>query len=299
MSYNIQEMSYATDNQSIYNTSLPFLSNSSSLLVNNIDNIQYSEQDNVSINFNTPLSANDMIRVDYTTNDNREQLIVSPSTKRASLFKYYGNETRFYHNQKIHVHISIKPKAKTFDPLDIDFNFIPKCYPYFSNVKKIREDTKNMLNDVTDEYINYLIFINSKQAVEVIRNSYTAVVTYAGSFPTVSYSMINMLTTTTGSFLPNSAIPPFIKEWVRYKTDLDLVNAVYIDVTTSPNTKKELGEMSITYKTNIANIKQLLDRFQQLYDNFDNLLCGNGKTDASFVRAGRSNPYPIQPRNSF
>jgi hypothetical protein len=237
-----------------------------------------------------------MIRGSFSPT-NQNAIVMGYSTRQNCLFQYYSSIKRLSNNQQISVNLKINTTATTTEK-DFTSMFVSSCSAYFTTITKIREDTGTILSDFTDQQINMMIYTVSKEATECLRQNFTAMVQYTNGAPVVSYSLLNITTALSGTFLPNTAIPPFLKQWVRYKADIDLVNAVFLSISGRRNEySKKIGPIEVQTKDRPVNIENMIQRLSDLFFPVDEVMQGNQHKSVAFTRAGTSNPYPLQPRS--
>ena len=143
------------------------------------------------------------------------------------------------------------------------WNFISKLNPLFVSSKKIWEDIGEFIEGFTEEYINSKLYENSVNAIELIdelANSDDSVenVTYekdADGNYTTTYRAV--------------------KNWVRYKTDIELIMARYYGISYRyGSVRKEVGDIAIEKSTKLPYIDNLLDRLKTQFEEADRVIKG-------------------------
>lgn len=201
--------------------------------------------------------------VKYLHSVDNDTIIFSKNNKVDSLFKAYGSES-LKHN---HVYTF----TACVDGKNFSTDFVTKLNPYYSSVDKIRKDTGGLLESVDDDVISYLIYLNSKNVYEVLKEKEV------------------------------EGIPNFAKQYVRYKTDMDLINAIYLTLSGKPgSTNKRIGIISVDKTMKIPFIKDMLYYFKDLCKKYEDMLDELGEVSmaGSFVKA-KETTYPITQRMSF
>jgi hypothetical protein len=263
--YSINENYIATQGQQIFNIEKPFINDTISVFVNGIlqilgeDKDYLTVQDTGKVIFNNPLNENDMVSIISNIASKRINLEIISSGKADkpnALYKKYGTVKRLKENNKYEIQICI-------DKDIYKWNFVSKLNPLFVSSKKIWEDIGEFIEGFTEEYINSMIYRNSVEVIELIdelANSDNAIenVTYEkdadGNYTTTSRA---------------------IKNWVKYKTELQLVMARYYGISYRyGSVRKEIGDISIEKSTKLPYIDNLLDGLKDQFEEADNAIRG-------------------------
>lgn len=264
--YSVNETFTASEGQQVFNVERPFINDAISVFLNGRlqhfgeENDYVTSQDTGRIIFRVPLEAGDMVGIVSTIASNKINLeIISPgrADKPNALFKKYGTVNRFKPNNKYEACICIRKEL-------IRWNFISKLQPLFCNARKIYEDIGEFIEGFTDEYIHSVLYANSKDVLTLIdelandADNPVTNVTYTQN-PDGSYE------------LSHSAI----SNWVRYKTEIDLIYARYYGISLKYGSiRKEIGDISIEKFTKLPYIDQLLDNIKKKFDEADQKIRG-------------------------
>ena len=263
--YSINENYIATQGQQIFNIEKPFINDTISIFVNGIlqilgeDKDYLTVQDTGKVIFNNPLNENDMVSVVSNVASKRINLEIISSGKADkpnALYKKYGTVKRLKENNKYEIQICI-------DKDIYKWNFVSKLNPLFVSSKKIWEDIGEFIEGFTEEYINSMLYRNSVEVIELIdelANSDDAIenVTYEKD--------------TDGNYTTTSRA---IKNWVKYKTELQLVMARYYGISYRyGSVKKSIGDIAIEKSTKLPYIDNLLDRLKDQFEEADNAIRG-------------------------
>lgn len=289
MPFMIKELFFSSDELNKFKTSINFNTISSFSVNNsNVDLTTLTTADHSIISLTSNLKEFDKCILEYTPLNLKTSAVISHSIKKPSLYKTYSSTEKLAYNQSYTFSINIKGKT-------ISSTFISKCNPYFSNIKKIREDCGEFLIDIPDETLNYAIYQNSKELVEKIRNNYTAMVNYTGATAQISFSLMDMMTNVTGTFLPSAAIPPYVKNWVRYKTDIYLLYQAYLTMARDNGQAKTIGPITIQNRARLPSLKFLLGKFQELFAASNAKLSPQEHSVVATVK-GKNTQYPLNKR---
>ena len=263
--YSINENYIATQGQQIFNIEKPFINDTISIFVNGIlqilgeDKDYLTVQDTGKVIFNNPLNENDMVSIVSNIASKRINLEIISSGKADkpnALYKKYGTVKRLKENNKYEIQICI-------DKDIYKWNFVSKLNPLFVSSKKIWEDIGEFIEGFTEEYINSMLYRNSVEVIELIdelANSDDAIenVTY-------EKDMDGNYTTTSRA----------IKNWVKYKTELQLVMARYYGISYKyGSVKKSIGDIAIEKSTKLPYIDNLLDGLKDQFEEADNTIRG-------------------------
>lgn len=185
-------------------------------------------------------------------------------SKATSLFKRYSGEQRLLNNQTYTLTLHILDK-------DYEFSFNSTYTPFYSSTKVIREDLRDVLSDVDDSTIEFHIWQNSKGIAEEIT-----------------------------TYLDNDGKPlTAAKNWVRYKTELDLIDSIYMNIATNlGSVEKSLGEMKISKSINLPYLSDLQKNLKLKLGRQESILTGVKSLGVAVVKAGGT-AYPITQRRSF
>lgn len=203
------------------------------------------------------------VKVKYIYQTDDDVVIFTKNKNKESLFKAYGSASLKY-NHKYLFNVNI-------DKEDFSTDFVSKLDPFFTSVDKVRKDTGELLENVSDETISYLIYSNSKYVNEILSEKEV------------------------------DEIPYYAKQYVRYKTDMDLINAIYLTLSGRiGSVNKKIGIISIDKSMKIPYINDMLGYFKDLAKKYEDMLdnIGDNGTVTAFVKASNTS-YPLSERSSF
>lgn len=232
----------------------------------------YLETNPLKITFTYQLSSTDVIVTQQTTLINQNITVINDSPKE-SLYKKYGTEETLLPNQRYT--LRLKHMEQEFTT-----SFFTKLSPYFSNEPIIRTDLGDVISTVASDRIMMLIYNNSILAYNI-----------------ASDENIEALEA-------EDKIPFVFKQYVRYRTELDLMMAVYMHLSGRQGAvNKILGELEIKrqYTFGSMNLSAILEDLKQKLKEWERLLRGStvGAIAASAVRGGKDS-YPLyNPRRTF
>lgn len=203
------------------------------------------------------------VKVKYIHQTDDDVVVFTKNKNKDSLFKAYGSVSLKY-NHKYLFNVNI-------DKENFSTDFVSKLDPFYSSVDKIRKDTGDLLENVSDETISYLIYSNSKYVKDKLDEKDV------------------------------EEVPYYAKQFVRYKTDMDLINAIYLTLSGRiGSVNKKIGIISIDKTMKIPYINDMLGYFKDLAKNYEDMLenIGDNGTVATFVKASNSK-YPLDERRNF
>lgn len=276
--YYIYNNMMAVDGQTMVSVSKPYISGSLMVSLNGLlcklgADADYVEIDETHIKFVYPLTSKDEVTIASVigSDDISVQVISGNLLNPNSLFQKYGSVVKLLNNNIYNVEVKIKKKR-------YNWHFTSKYNPHYSTADKIRSDTGDLLLGVTDEQIEYLIYLNSKELNMI-------------------YKVNNIVDPVSATITP-SVILQYKKSWVRYKTDLDLVNAAYLSISgVNGGVSKTIGEIKIEKKFNVPLLKQMIERFTAKFQGYDEFV-QNKPMSQVFIRASQSS-YPYSGRAGF
>lgn len=263
--YLVNETYTATQDQQVFNVEKPFINDAISVFVNGIlqtfgENRDYvTSEDTGRIIFQYPLRAGDTVSILSNLASDRINLEIISSgraDKPNALFKKYGTVNRLKANNKYEVCICVGRDL-------FKWNFITKVAPMFTSAKKVWEDIGEFIEGFTEEYITSMLYRNSVGVVELIDE----LANRQDAIENVTYTVDsdgNYTTTYTA-----------IKNWVLYKTEIDLIMARYYGISLQYGTiRKEVGDISVERSVKLPYLDNLLDTLKKRFEEADNVIRG-------------------------
>lgn len=219
------------------------------------------------ISFTKLLNENDEVIFHNTVNTNKR--LISPGKLSNSLYSRFTHNPTLNENNKYTVNIAI-------DKEDYPWQFNSKMNPMFTTSKKIYEDIGEFIEGFTEEYINSTIYNNSMELISVLDE----LAKQEEAVTNVTYSQDDNGIYTVSNRMGNN--------WVRYKTDIDLVLARYFGISYRYGTQsKEIGDIKITKETKLPYIDNLLDALKKNFKEADDYIRG-GFAVTTVVKAGNT-----------
>lgn len=279
--YSINEKYIASAGQQVFKVEKPFINDTISVFVNGALQTLGEEQDYLTVQdtgkviFNSPLDEGDIVSVISNIASKKINLEIVSSgraDKPNALYKKYGTVKRLKENNKYEVQICL-------DKDIYKWNFVTKLNPLFVSSKKIWEDIGEFIEGFTEEYINSMLYRSSVEVIELIDELANA----EEAVENVTYE-----TDEDGNYTTTYRA---VKNWVRYKTEIDLVMARYYGISYRyGSVRKEVGDISIEKSTKLPYIDNLLDRLKDYFDEADSTIRGVNIV-ASAVKAGTNYSY--------
>ena len=223
------------------------------------------------------VSEGDVIKVNHDISTSKK--LISPGKTRNGLLTRYNSDIKLNENNKYTVNIEI-------DGDEYRWTFNSRQNPMFTSYKKILEDVGEFLEGFTEEYINNKIYDNSVAVIDLIdelasQEDPITNVTYDkddDGFYTSKYKAVS--------------------NWVRFKTDIDLVMARYFGISYRYGSEsKEIGDIKIEKSTKLPYIDNLLDRLKKDFQLADEAIRGVNFV-ASAVKAGTQYKYDDWDRDT-
>ena len=220
------------------------------------------------IKFDDKLNPGDVLRLEYKSNF--EKVVTKNPYAKNSLYKMFGSKPRLKFNHTYDMVVDIKHQ-------EIKSSIQVKYNPFYCTVKRIRQDTGTLLDNVSDEIISSIIYDNSKLAVEKL----------GGEEEVANNSEFE------------KGAPGYVKNFVRYKTDLDLCYSIYLSKSGNAGTySKKLGDLDVSNEIKLPYLKDMLSRFKELLKPNEELFNKDGDHVHAFVKAKKTS-YPITQRRLF
>lgn len=249
------------------------LENLVSIFVN--DEIATEDEDYViednKIIFNEELNDSDDIKMNYSYDTNKN-IISKGKINKNSILSRFDSDIKLNENNKYRIGIVIDKEL-------YEWEFNSKQNPMFSTARQVLEDIGEFIEGFTEEYINNKIYDNSLAVIDLIDelaslDTPVENVTYEkdeDGFYTTTYKAV--------------------KNWVRYKTDIDLTLARYFGISYHYGSEmKEIGDIKIEKSTKLPYIDSLLDFLKKQWDEADKVIRGTNVV-SSAVKAGTQYKY--------
>lgn len=201
----------------------------------------------------------------YTYTCDEDVSVITNIPKYKSLYKTYSSDATLLNSNIYDVNLEIKDKIYKKE-------FHTKFNPLYSSVDKIRQDTGDLLDNIPNLEIQKFIFQNSLAVLEIV-----------GSEDDEEVEVTSQM-----------------KEYVRYKTDLDLVNSVYLTISGRYGmVRKDISSLKIEYEYKLPELDKMIQYFKAKVDELREDIAGATLAIASFTKASGTE-YPIsESRNSF
>lgn len=263
--YSVNETYIAKKEQTTFEIEKPFINDTISVFVNGVlkifgeDKDYLTVQDTGKVIFHVPLNEGDIVSVVSTVASDRLSLeVVSAgrADKPNALYKKYGTVNRLKPNNKYEIQICI-------DKDIFKWGFISKLNPFFVQPKKIWEDIGEFIEGFTDEYISSMIYRNSVEVIELIDELAES----DDAVENVTYTVDNegMYSTTQRAII----------NWVKFKTEIDLIYARYYGISYRYGTiEKEVGDIRIRKDTKLPYVTNLLERLNKQFEEADQVIRG-------------------------
>ena len=279
--YSVNENYVASNEQQVFSIEKPFVNDTISVFVNGVlqvlgeDKDYLTVQDTGKVIFNKPLSEGDIVSVISTVASNKINLEIISSGKADkpnALYKKYGTVKRLKPNNVYEVHLCL-------DKDIIKWNFVSHLNPLFVSSKKIWEDIGEFIEGFTERYINSMIYRNSIEVIELIDE----LANQEEAVENVTYEIDE-----DGNYTTTYRA---IKNWVKFKTEIELVMARYYGISYRYGSiRKEVGDISIEKSTKSPYIDHLLDRLKDQFEEADKVIRGLN-TVASAIKGGDNYSY--------
>lgn len=279
--YSVNENYVASNEQQVFNIEKPFVNDTISVFVNGVlqvlgeDKDYLTVQDTGKVIFNEPLSEGDIVSVISTVASNKINLEIISSGKADkpnALYKKYGTVKRLKPNNVYEVQLCL-------DKDIIKWNFVSHLNPLFVSSKKIWEDIGEFIEGFTERYINSMLYRNSVEVIELIDE----LANQEEAIENVTYE-----TNEDGDYTTTYRA---VKNWVKFKTEIELVMARYYGISYRYGSiRKEVGDISIEKSTKLPYIDNLLDRLKDQFEEADKVIRGLN-TVASAIKGGDNYSY--------
>lgn len=279
--YSVNENYVASNEQQVFNIEKPFVNDTISVFVNGVLQVLGEDKDYLTVQdigkviFNEPLSEGDIVSVISTVASKKINLEIVSSGKADkpnALYKKYGTVKRLKPNNVYEIHLCL-------DKDIIKWNFVSHLNPLFVSSKKIWEDIGEFIEGFTERYINSMLYRNSVEVIELIDE----LANQEEAIENVTYE-----TNEDGDYTTTYRA---VKNWVKFKTEIELVMARYYGISYRYGSiRKEVGDISIEKSTKLPYIDNLLDRLKDQFEEADKVIRGLN-TVASAIKGGDNYSY--------
>ena len=271
--YYIKQVKECDSTKKTYSFNQNISLDSCSLFIDN--NLLELNQDYIINNNNIILNEypNNNSIIELVSNIDTNSTIINPGkVNKNNIYSRYNSSVILNENNKYTVNIAI-------DKDNYIWNFSSKRNPMFSSVKQILQDIGEFIEGFSNEYIEDVIYKNSVAVIDLINE----LANLDDPIENVTYDIDS-----DGIYSSNYSA---VKNWVRYKSDIDLVKARYFGISYRYGSiTKEIGDIKIDRSVKLPYINNLLDLLEDQYDEADAKIRGINKV-ASAVKGETNYTY--------
>lgn len=222
--------------------------------------------------FNEPVEDYSFVSANGFINTNKSVLSRGKSNLPNMIFPKYSENEILKPNNRYHMEVMIDD-----EPVVADF-FTPKS-PMFATSKRLLKEIGEFIGDYSVPEIEEYLYNNSKDVVTLIDE----LASQEDPVTNVTYEVSG-----TGMY---STSDQAIKDWVLYKTCIDLIYMRYFGISANYGSiMKEVGDIKVEKSTKLPYIDNLLAKFRKLFDLADAKIRGSHLV-ATPVRAGTQYSY--------
>jgi hypothetical protein len=278
-SYIIKENFIATESQKNFKLRKPFIQGSINVYVNEALQSFGPEADYTTIPdkgfilFTNPLNVDDVVRIE-SKEDVAKVLSYGKRDTTNAVFQRFSSIVKLNFNNRYKVRITI-------DNEPIEWSFSSTLTPYWTTIKKIQEDIGEFIPGFTDEYIASMIHRNSLELLQRIQEAEDA--NDDGLNEGAAEAIVP---NADGEYENKSRL---VNNWVRYKTEIDLIYARYFGISFQYGTKeKSIGDIKIRNERKLPYIDNLLDKLNKHLKDAEDAIFGSMNFSAVFQK-GKTN----------
>lgn len=281
-SYVVKENFIASESQREFKLRKPFIEGTINVYVNEALQSFGSKADYVTlpddgiIAFTKTLKADDKVVIETKENMSKVVSYGKRDTTNA-VFQKFSSIKKLNFNNRYKVHIAI-------DDSSIEWSFSSTLTPYWTTIKKIKEDIGEFIPGFTDEYIASMIHRNSWELLNRIKEAEEA-----GSDGLNESAVETTVANADGEYESKSRL---VNNWVRYKTEIDLIYARYYGISFEYGTKeKSIGDIKIRNERKLPYIDNLLDKLKDYLEDVENAIFGSMNFATSFQKGSTNYDY--------
>jgi hypothetical protein len=281
-SYIIKENFIAAEAQREFKLRKPFVEGSINVYVNEVLQSFGSTEDYITLSdkgiviFTRTLDTDDKVTI-----EGRETVTkILSYGKRDTIgaaFQRFSSISKLNFNNRYKIRIVI-------DDNPIEWSFSTVLTPYWTTIKKIQEDIGEFIPGFTDEYIASMIHRNSCELLKRIQEASES------NSDGLSESAEEAATANVDKeYISKSRI---VNNWVRYKTEIDLIYARYYGISFQYGTKeKSVGDIKIRNERKLPYIDNLLDKLNKYLKDTENAIFGSMNFAATFQKGSTNYDY--------
>ena len=281
-SYIIKENFIASELQQEFKLRKPFIQGSINIYINEALQSFGSEADYTTIPdegivvFTKALNVDDRVLIE-SKEDTTKVLSYGKRDTLSAVFQRFGSVVKLNFNNRYKVRIVI-------DNNPIEWNFSSVLTPYWTTVKKIQEDIGEFIPGFTDEYIVSMIHRNSWELLKRIQEASEA--SSDGLSETAEES------TEANADKEYESKSRAVNNWVRYKTEIDLIYARYFGISFQYGTKeKSIGDIKIRNERKLPYIDNLLEKLNRYLKDAENAIFGSMNIAMSYQKGSTKYDY--------
>ncbi len=220
----------------------------------------------ITISFDDPIRVGSTLTVVFDSDSDKvftRRLI--PINEIISL---YSSDVKLANNTEYNYSLKLKFENEPFNN-----TYRTRYSPYYTTIKTIRNDTGGLLDLVDDSVIDQIIFENSLTVEEILGDKLS-------------------------DYVDGSTVKLPVSNYVRYKTDIDIVYAVYLKMCGRfGKFDKLIGTMEISNDYKLPELEDMLSRFKELLKMYEDMFAGVD-TPVSFRKANGTE-YTVAQRGIF
>lgn len=188
-------------------------------------------------------------------------------------------------NQRYDVQITL-PNGQAL-PISFSSNYDP----LYSSVTLIRQDLGDVLSAYTDDDINFKIYQISQLAQQLAGMAQRYIL-YGSTFGNIVLEFEGVARSDMQNAIPFPT-PFYVQQYARYKTELELVYAIYIKLSTEFGlTEKDLGDFKVTRQVMLPRIKDILFELKQDLEEWEDQVRGGSEGKPKWTMRARYKDYP-------
>lgn len=222
-------------------------------------------EDDLTVVFTNPVREGSLLTVAFKTQ--AKKALTRRLVPMQELYPLYTSELTLATNTTYDYILHLKGEV-------FSKKYRTKYDPYYTTIKTIRNDTGSLLKSIKDDGIDKLIHENSLVVEDLLGDRLE------------------------GEFTVDGKVTLPVSNYVRYKTDIDIVNAIYLSMCGRYGKfDKMLGTLEVSNDYKLPELEDMLARFKELLKLYEDAFKGPD-TPLSF-RKSSSNEYTVIQRGIF
>jgi hypothetical protein len=195
-----------------------------------------------------------------------------------------NNIQRLMYNQRYHLHFNLGGQ-------DFDIEFTSHYDPLYTTVDIIRADLRDIVDDMTDDEINFRIY-QTGQLAQQLAGQAQRFILFGSAIGNIILQFQGVSRQDMRNAIPFPT-PFYVQQYTRYKTELDIVYAKIVSLSMKAGTmEKDLGEFKVIREVMIPRLQDVLAELKSNLEQWEQQIRGGAEGKAKWTMRARYKQYP-------